>query len=205
MPSIPVRSGRGLAAVYEEELNAWGEPPATEIVVRVREGRPLSPRDYFVGHAMKWQQHDKWRMSALGALRMSSAVTVDAATARAVRASRFERLANGATADPRAVAEPTVDDDALKRLFNELVARWKDETEAESSIRRASMHKDYLRIIGLGPPAVPLILHELEREPDYWFWALTSITGEDPARGESSLASATARWLEWGRERGLLE
>ena len=35
-------------------------------------------------------------------------------------------------------------------------------------------------------PVVPLILAELEHEPDQWFWALEAITDEDPVplRGE---------------------
>ena len=57
--------------------------------------------------------------------------------------------------------------------------------------------------LALGYEAVPLILAELERDPDYWFWALTAITGEDPARDETTLQGATERWLEWARNRGL--
>jgi hypothetical protein len=32
-----------------------------------------------------------------------------------------------------------------------------------------AMLPPYQQIIGMGPPAVPLILEELRREPDQWF------------------------------------
>jgi len=43
-----------------------------------------------------------------------------------------------------------------------------------------AMLKPYQRIVGMGLSAVPLILEELRREPDQWFWALEAITEENP-------------------------
>lgn len=94
--------------------------------------------------------------------------------------------------DARASAVPAVD-----ASFDDLVAEWKRETLLESSMTNRMLHRAHQRIIGMGPAAVPLILAELEREPDYWFWALTAITGEDPAEGTTSLNAARRRWLEW--------
>jgi hypothetical protein len=74
----------------------------------------------------------------------------------------------------------------------------------ESSMTNIVMHRAYQRIIGLGKEVVPLLLTELEREPDYWFWALTAITGEDPAATSETMEEATAAWLGWGRERTLV-
>lgn len=45
-----------------------------------------------------------------------------------------------------------------------------------------AMHPAYQRIIGLGPEVAPLLLRELERQPDHWFWALKALTGADPRR-----------------------
>ena len=42
--------------------------------------------------------------------------------------------------------------------------------------------RPYQRIIGMGLPVVPLILEELEREPDQWFWALEAITKKTRSR-----------------------
>lgn len=65
----------------------------------------------------------------------------------------------------------------------------------------------YQQIIGMGPQVIPLILADLQREPDHWFWALEAITGENPVvqadRGDiSAMANA---WLEWGEQRGLVK
>ncbi len=54
----------------------------------------------------------------------------------------------------------------------------------------------------MGQPVLPLILQELERRPDHWFWALHAITGEDPARSTDDVDAATDAWLNWGRARG---
>ena len=66
-------------------------------------------------------------------------------------------------------------------------------------------HPAYQAIIALGPPVVPLLLHDLEREPFHWFEALQAITGEDPVPREhwGMIAAMRADWLAWGRERGL--
>ena len=92
----------------------------------------------------------------------------------------------------------------LEARFAELVIQWKDETEFEPSLARSFMNRAYQQIIGLGAPAVPLILEELRREPDHWFWALTAITGEDPAGDAETVEDGAVRWLEWGQTRGLI-
>lgn len=89
-------------------------------------------------------------------------------------------------------------------LFNELADQWELETVFESIVVRKALHPAYQRIIGMGRTAVPLILERLKDRPQQWFWALTAITGEDPALGETTLEGASYEWLRWGRERGLL-
>lgn len=69
---------------------------------------------------------------------------------------------------------------------------WEAETVFESVVTRKAMHPAYQRIIGLGPPAVPMILKRLAEEPAQRFWALTAITGKDPAVGQTTLDGATA-------------
>ncbi len=62
------------------------------------------------------------------------------------------------------------------------------------------------RIIGMGWPVVPLILEELEREPDQWFWALESITEENPVPPEASgrVRLMAQAWIEWGKQQGCM-
>ena len=60
----------------------------------------------------------------------------------------------------------------------------------------------YLRIIGMGEAALPLVLAQLKREgddPDHWFTALQAITGEDPVSEEScgDTVSMANEWLSW--------
>jgi hypothetical protein len=91
-------------------------------------------------------------------------------------------------------------DHRTRELFEQLTDEWKRDTLGESSFMKIVIHRAYQRIIGMGPPVLPLILRELESEPRFWFWALTAITGEDPAEGEETVQGAADRWLEWGRQ-----
>jgi hypothetical protein len=91
-----------------------------------------------------------------------------------------------------------------ERKFRRLAEQWLRETEHTSSVKQACMRPSYQRIIGMGPAVVPYLLRELERNPDHWFWALNSITEENPARAEESLDGAKEAWLRWGREKGYL-
>jgi hypothetical protein len=90
----------------------------------------------------------------------------------------------------------------LQETFRQLVDQWHEETEDVSTIGDRFMHSTYQHIIGLGPDAVPLLLDELQREPDYWFWALSAITRENPVHLGSDFDEAVEAWLAWGRERG---
>jgi hypothetical protein len=65
------------------------------------------------------------------------------------------------------------------------------------------LHPAYQRIIGLGPSALPCIFREMRRSPDYWFWALRSMTGEDPVPAEhaGNLVAMSQDWLQWADQR----
>lgn len=92
----------------------------------------------------------------------------------------------------------------LREQFEELADQWTAETALLSSIPQRTMHWTYQRIIGLGPDVVPLILDRLARTPDHWFWALSALTGVDPARGRQTVDGAVDAWLEWGRVHGFI-
>lgn len=94
--------------------------------------------------------------------------------------------------------------DASASQFRALADQWYAETGILSGVEQMVLHPAYQRIIGLGPAVVPLILAELQHGPGHWFWALTALTGEDPAAGEDTVGAATRAWLAWGRERGHL-
>jgi hypothetical protein len=88
--------------------------------------------------------------------------------------------------------------------FQTLAQRWKTDTAHVSNIGKKALHPAYQEIIGMGKAAIPLLLTELRREPDDWFWALHAITGAQPVPGESRgrLTEMTTAWLQWGLAQG---
>jgi hypothetical protein len=88
-----------------------------------------------------------------------------------------------------------------ERRFHELVAIWKRERGPHSSSARLAEHPAYQGIIAMGPAVVPLLLRELEREPDHWFRALHALTGADPVpvASRGKIREMASAWLQWGR------
>jgi hypothetical protein len=91
----------------------------------------------------------------------------------------------------------------IGQLFQEQAENWRNETGHLSSVAKMTAHPSYLRIIGLGQHALPLILKELKERPDHWLVALNAITGEDPAPESSTFGDAVQAWIAWGRKKGL--
>lgn len=91
-----------------------------------------------------------------------------------------------------------------EQRFRELAARWRKDTGFLSSTNEIATHPAYQQVIGMGQPALPFIFAELRHKPAHWFWALQSITGENPvpesARG--NLGQMTAAWLHWASQHG---
>jgi hypothetical protein len=90
--------------------------------------------------------------------------------------------------------------------FRELVQWWQAEVGPLSSTTEMAMQPAYQQIIGLGSEAVPLILRELEKKPDHWFWALKAITGVDPVEPtqRGRVEKMAKAWLRWGRGQGII-
>jgi hypothetical protein len=103
---------------------------------------------------------------------------------------------------PRVEQEGTVSE-----RFQRLRAEWKEQTRFLSNSAQMAMLKPHQRIIGMGPPVVPLILDELRREPDQWFWALESITEQNPVSPEAmgKVRLMAQAWVLWGEQQGMLE
>lgn len=88
--------------------------------------------------------------------------------------------------------------------FDRLVKQWKLETRAQSSLSKIYTHPAYQRIIGMGTPAVPWVLEDLENFPTRWFYALKCMVGSDVADSDTTFEEAREQWLAWGRQHGLL-
>ena len=88
--------------------------------------------------------------------------------------------------------------------FFRLAAEWKRDTYWDSSVTQKILHPSYQRIIGMGSAAVLWLLESLRAEPDFWFDALTAITGEQPVPLEHAgdMQAMANDWLAWGRRNG---
>ncbi len=94
--------------------------------------------------------------------------------------------------------------ESVEDRFARLVREWKTATAFHSSVTEMATDPAYQKIIGMGEKAVPLILEELAREPNHWFWALHAITGINPvpAQDAGHVDRMAAAWLNWGRTEG---
>lgn len=90
--------------------------------------------------------------------------------------------------------------------FQRLAAQWKDQSQHMSNTAQMAMLASYQQIIGMGERAVPLLLEELRREPDHWFWALEAITQENPVPKDAvgKVRLMAQAWVEWGVREGYL-
>lgn len=90
--------------------------------------------------------------------------------------------------------------------FLTLKTEWEAGTAHLSSITEIAMHPAYQQIIGMGTIAIPFILSDLKKKPGHWFWALKSITGEDPVQPKERgrIKQMTEAWLRWGKEQGYI-
>lgn len=84
------------------------------------------------------------------------------------------------------------------KFFN-LKNEWLEDTQFLSSINDICMHPAYQRIIGMGITAIPLIMEDLLKNYNHWFWALKSITGIDPVppQKRGKIKEMTIEWFKW--------
>lgn len=94
----------------------------------------------------------------------------------------------------------------IEGTFEELASVWRKETGHLSSITKIVMHHAYQSIIGMGPAVVPLLLRRLQVEPEYWFWALTAITRQNPVRPEDAgdIEKMAEAWIQWAKQKGIV-
>ncbi len=100
--------------------------------------------------------------------------------------------------DPATSAEDLAD--RFLRLSNE----WKRDTGHLSLISQIAAHPSYQDIIAMGESAIPLILRDLETEPNHWFSALSEIVDEGPeipAHERGNIRAISEAWLKWGKSK----
>ena len=101
---------------------------------------------------------------------------------------------------------PTAPPRELRERFQRLATEWKTQSHYLSNTAQMAMLKPYQRIIGMGLPAVPLILEELQREPNQWFWALEAITDANPVPpvDAGKVRAMAQAWIDWGKAHGFI-
>ena len=97
--------------------------------------------------------------------------------------------------------------EGLQDRFRRLAHEWREQSRYLSNNAQIAMLRPYQRIIGMGMPAVPLILEELRIDPDQWFWALEAITEENPVPPEAAgvVPLMAQAWVDWGTRHGYLD
>jgi hypothetical protein len=103
--------------------------------------------------------------------------------------------------EPLTYREPSIEE-----RFRELSRLWHAETDYLSSTTALFMHPAYQGIIGMGPAVLPFLLRDLAATKSHWFWALRSISNENPVPVPDAgyVDRMTAAWLVWGIRNGYL-
>lgn len=98
------------------------------------------------------------------------------------------------------------DTERIKDQFSEFLAAWNRDKMFTSDANAILMHPAHYAIIGLGPPALPLIFRDLEAGGGPWFVALSAMTHANPIPSAHSSDARLMRedWLRWGRENDYL-
>jgi len=90
-----------------------------------------------------------------------------------------------------------------EQRYRRLAAIWEAETLVLSNPNLITNHWAFQEIIRMGEALVPLLLRELEREPQLWVWALPEITRENPVSHSDAgnIRKMSEAWLRWGRDK----
>ena len=91
---------------------------------------------------------------------------------------------------------------ATRDRFRRLMAELRAEKMHSSAIEDWVLHPAYLRLIGMGADAVPLVIAELQRRPGPWFTALYAITEAEPVppEDEGNMQKMTEAWVRWASQ-----
>lgn len=91
--------------------------------------------------------------------------------------------------------------------FKRLLTEWREQATFLPSVTAMVMLPSYQEIVGMGKPALPLILNELKEKPSHLFWALRAISGVDPVppKDRGRVGKMVEAWIKWGRQNKIIE
>lgn len=103
-------------------------------------------------------------------------------------------------------ASITVQEAVLTEVFRVLADQWRNATRFQSSMKQSTNHPAYRAIVQLGNDIVPILLRELQRQPEPWFVALRELTGADPVTPDQrgNVRAIASAWVNWGYRHGLV-
>ena len=190
----------GQAALQPWEFCARGNGGSAVRVLKPVHEMSVAEILWFMGqvNAQRWRFH-YGRMATKGRLERLEVIpppaNLDPVGDVAARVTRFRDDLARLAGDDRSASE-----------FAALARIWRKERGVVSSAREMATHPAYLRIIGMGERAVPLILEDLRKKPDHWFVALHAITGANPVPEEARgrLNEMANVWVLWGNEHGYI-
>lgn len=95
--------------------------------------------------------------------------------------------------------------ETLEQRVVRLLAKWRAETAFISSSTVRNANAAYQELIGLGMPALPFVIRDLEQTRDgHLSKALSAITSAHPvpAASRGKIAEIADAWLAWATENG---
>jgi type I restriction enzyme M protein len=197
-------TGFGQAYIQPWRFTARGNGGSAVRILKPRFSMSLSELIWFVGQI----NSQRWRFN-YGRMAIQSRVSeleLDPPPANLPKITGLERRLRQFRKGIESLLDVREGDGSVESEFKVLAAEWKAEHGVKASVVKMAQHPAYQQIIELGEKVVPLLLKELEREPDHWFLALNKITGEDPvpSAGRGHLKSMADAWVSWGKKKGLL-
>ena|SRR3990167_5740669 len=96
----------------------------------------------------------------------------------------------------------------IKEDFEFLANWWKKDTRFLSNPDQICNHLAYREVIKFGHNIIPYILEDLKAEDHLWFQALEELTGYHPYIPDSErgdIVYIRSLWLDWGREKGIID
>ena len=121
---------------------------------------------------------------------------------------RRARRSTGSTSPSFQKSAPTTPAEELSDKFLRLSNQWKHDTGHLSLLSQIAAHPSYQDIVAMGESAIPLILRDLETEPNHWFSALLAIAGEGPeipVHERGDIKAVSEAWLKWGKSKQYIE
>lgn len=86
----------------------------------------------------------------------------------------------------------------LRINFYDHVRKWEHSIRFYSSPNQIVQDEDFKAIVKMGEPVIPLIVHEIERQPSFLVWALNLILGfKISDSSDTTIPEACKLWVKY--------